>query len=78
MSHAFEDLAVLAVIVTLATTTLALLAIDAGDDLTERQARVLCTAMKAIAHVAIAYGTALAAQDTPLTIVMKAVMPLLR
>ncbi|MFD4626108.1 hypothetical protein [Streptomyces sp. NPDC058475] len=42
------------------------------------RARLLCAAMKAIDHVAIAYGTLPAAQDTPLTPAMKAVMLLLR
>ncbi|MFG2960878.1 hypothetical protein ACGF5O_45050 [Streptomyces sp. NPDC048291] len=77
MPHPFH-LVLLAAIVVLAAIALASLAVDAGDDLTEHQARVLCATLKAIEHVAIAYGTALAAQDTPLTVIMKTVMPLLR
>ncbi|MFE1986710.1 hypothetical protein [Streptomyces mirabilis] len=77
MPH-LQDLALLAALVTLAVIVLTALALDAGDELTANQAHVLCIAMKAIEHVAIAYGTALAAQDTPLTLVLKAVMPLLR
>ncbi|MFE9769460.1 hypothetical protein ACFYPC_33910 [Streptomyces sp. NPDC005808] len=75
MPHLLQDLAAL---VTLAAITLGSLAIDAGDKLTPHQARVLCAATKAVEHVAIAYGAALVAQDTPLTLVVKAVMPLLR
>ncbi|MFF9409829.1 hypothetical protein ACF1B0_30545 [Streptomyces anandii] len=78
MPHLFAHLALLAALVTLAVIALTSLAVEADDELTEPQARVLCAAMKAIEHVAIAYGTVLAAQDTPLTLVVKAVMPLLR
>lgn len=78
MSQLFHTLALLGALVVLAAIALTSLAVDAGDKLTERQARVLCAAMKAIEHVAIAYGTALAAQNTPLTLAMKAVMLLLR
>ncbi|GAA5702465.1 hypothetical protein SM007_28100 [Streptomyces avermitilis] len=78
MSQLFHTLALLGALVVLAAIALTSLAVDAGDELTERQARVLCAAMKAIEHVAIAYGTALAAQNTPLTLAMKAVMLLLR
>ncbi|MGV9248060.1 hypothetical protein [Streptomyces sp. NPDC003710] len=77
MPH-LEHLALLASFVILTAIALTSLAIDAADELTEPQARVLWAAMKAIEHVAIAYGTVLAAQDTPLTLVVKAVMPLLR
>jgi hypothetical protein len=77
MLHLFEHLAVLAAFVVLTTIALKF-ALDADSDLTEHQARVLCTGLKAIEHVAIAYGTLLAAQDTPLTLIVKAVMPLLR
>ncbi|MFD3590034.1 hypothetical protein [Streptomyces sp. NPDC058683] len=68
----------LAALVVLATIALTSLAVDVGDELTEHQARVLYAAMKAIEHVAIAYGTAVAAQDTPLTLTVKTVMRLLR
>ncbi|PWI04688.1 hypothetical protein DIZ27_43815 [Streptomyces sp. NWU339] len=78
MSHLFQQLLLLAALVVLAAIALTSLAIDAGDDLTEHQARVLCAALKAIEHAATAYGTAMAAQDTPLTLAMKAVMLLLR
>lgn len=78
MPHLFQNLALLAALAVLATVAVTSLAVDAGDELTEHQARVLCAAMKAVEHVAIAYGSALAAQDTPLTLVVKAVMPLLR
>ncbi|WP_189268634.1 hypothetical protein [Streptomyces fuscichromogenes] len=78
MPHPFQHLALLAALVVLATIALTSLAVDAGDELTEHQARVLCAAMKAIEHVAIAYGTALAAQDTPVALIVKTVMPLLR
>ncbi|MFF7550776.1 hypothetical protein ACFZCU_45290 [Streptomyces canus] len=49
-----------------------------GDELTEHQARVLCAAMKTVERLAIAYRAAPEAQDTPLTLVVKALMPLLR
>ena len=78
MPQPLFNLAVLAGIVALAVIVLGSLAIDARDELTERQARVLYAAIKAIEHVAIAYGTALAAQDTPLTLVVKEVVALLR
>ncbi|MGW2891850.1 hypothetical protein ACWDDN_42410 [Streptomyces griseoruber] len=78
MPHLFQNLALLTALVVLATIALTSLAVHAGDELTEHQARVLCAAVKAIEHVAIAYGAALAAQDAPLTLVVKAVMPLLR
>ncbi|ALV39359.1 hypothetical protein [Streptomyces sp. CdTB01] len=78
MPQLFQNLAVIAALVALAAIALAALAVDAGDELTERQARVLCVTMKAVEHVAVAYGAALAAQDTPLTLLVKAVMPLLR
>ncbi|WP_459754400.1 hypothetical protein [Streptomyces sennicomposti] len=78
MPHLFEHLALLAAFVVLTVIALTSLAIDAGDELTEPKARVLCAAMKIVEHVAIAYGTVLAAQDTPLTLAVKAVMPLLR
>jgi hypothetical protein len=77
MPHPFH-LVVLAVLAALTALALASLAVDAGDELTERQAHVLCAALKTIEHVAIAYGTALAAQDTPLTLLLKAVISLLR
>jgi hypothetical protein len=78
MPHPFEHLAVLAAFVILTTIALTSFALNADNDLTEHQARVLCTGLKTIEHVAIAYGTVLAAQDAPLTLVVKAVMPLLR
>ncbi|MFE3168942.1 hypothetical protein [Streptomyces sp. NPDC059224] len=78
MSQLFHTLTLLAAFVVLAAIALTWLAVDAGDELTEHQARVLCAAIKAIEHVAIAYGTALAAQDTPLALAVKAVMRLLR
>lgn len=78
MPHLFEHLTVLAAFVVLATTVLTSFALDADDELTEHQARVLRTGLKTIEHVAIAYGTVLAAQDTPLTLIVKSVMPLLR
>ncbi|MFE7076938.1 hypothetical protein ACFU96_43305 [Streptomyces sp. NPDC057620] len=68
----------LALLQVLAAVAVAALAVDAGDELTEPQARVLCAALKAVERVAIAYGTVLAAQDTPLTLVVKAVTSLLR
>jgi hypothetical protein len=68
----------LAALVALTAMALTSRAFDAGDELTDHQARVLCVALKTIEHVAIAYGTALAAQDTPLTLFVKAVVPLLR
>ncbi|WP_331732144.1 hypothetical protein [Streptomyces sp. NBC_00989] len=71
-------LVVLAALVALTAMAFASLAVDAGDELTEHQARVLCAALKTIEHVSIAYGTALAAQDTPLTLLVKAVISLLR
>ena len=77
MPHPFH-LVVLAALAALTAIALASRAVDAGDELTERQARVLCAALKTIEHVAIAYGTALAAQDTPLTLLLKAVISLLR
>ncbi|MEU9446714.1 hypothetical protein AB0D42_39005 [Streptomyces sp. NPDC048304] len=64
--------------VVLTVIALASLAIDAGDELTQPQARVLCAALKVVDHVAIVYGTVLAAEDTPLTLVVEAVMPLFR
>ncbi|MER7694562.1 hypothetical protein [Streptomyces sp. NPDC097610] len=78
MSHLFEHLALLAALVALTAIALASLTVDARDKLVEPQARVLCAAIKAVERVAIAYGAVLAAQDTPLTLVVKAVMPLLR
>ncbi|MFE7076487.1 hypothetical protein ACFU96_41010 [Streptomyces sp. NPDC057620] len=68
----------LALLQVLAAVEVAALTVDAGDEFTEPQARVLRAALKAVERVAIAYGTALAAQDTPLTLVVKAVTPLLR
>ncbi|MEU2916409.1 hypothetical protein ACWCQ0_41470 [Streptomyces massasporeus] len=73
MPHLFEHLALLAAFVALMALT-----IDADDELTEPQARVLCAAMKVIEHVTIVYGTVLAAQDAPLALVVKAVTTLLR
>ncbi|WP_329266755.1 hypothetical protein [Streptomyces sp. NBC_01451] len=78
MPQLLLNLALLAGIVGIAVIVLTSLAVDAGDELTEHQARVLSAALKTIEHVAIAYGTALAAQDTPLTLAVKAVMSLLR
>lgn len=78
MPHLFEHLTVLAAFVVLATIALTSFALDAGNELTEHQARVLSTGLKTIEHVAIAYGTVLAGQDTPLTLIVKSVMPLLR
>lgn len=78
MPQLLFNLALLAGIVTFAVIVLGSLAIDARDELTEHQARVLCAALKTIEHVSIAYGTALAAQDTPLTLLVKAVISLLR
>ncbi|WP_327434601.1 hypothetical protein [Streptomyces sp. NBC_01236] len=78
MPQLFHNLALLTAFVVLAAIALTSLAVDGDDELTEHQARVLCAAVKAIEHVAIAYGTALAAQDTPLTLAVKAVMALLR
>lgn len=73
MPH-LQDLAPLAALVTLAVIALTALALDAGDELTMNQAHVLCAAIKAVEHVAIAYGTALAGQDTPLTLIVKVAM----
>ncbi|MEU7305269.1 hypothetical protein [Streptomyces sp. NPDC007206] len=65
--------------VVLTVIALTSLAIDAGDELTQPQARVLCAALNVVEHVEIVYGTVVAAQDTPLRLVVKAVMmPLLR
>ncbi|MPY52426.1 hypothetical protein [Streptomyces acidicola] len=77
MPQLFHNLALLAALASLAVIALSSLALDAGDELTAHQVRVLCVATQAIEHIAIAYGTALAAQDTPLTLVAKAVTPLL-
>ncbi|GCB51390.1 hypothetical protein [Streptomyces sp. NL15-2K] len=76
MPQLFHNLAFLAALVSLAVIAFRSLALDAGDDLTADQARVLCAAIQAIEHVAIAYG-ALAAQDAPLTLAAKAMTLLL-
>jgi hypothetical protein len=78
MPNLFQNLALLAALVVLATIAVTSLAVDAGDELTEHQARVLCAAIETVGRVAIAYGAALTAQDTSLTLVVKALMPLLR
>ncbi|MDX2576675.1 hypothetical protein PV332_14475 [Streptomyces scabiei] len=78
MPQLLQNLTLLAALVALAAIAVTAIAVGAGDELTEHQARVLCVVMKAVEHVAIAYGATLAAQDTPLTLVVKAVMPLLR
>jgi hypothetical protein len=77
MPQLFHNLALLAALVSLAVIALSSFALDAGDELTADQARVLCAAIRAIEHVVISYGTALAAQDAPLTLVVKAVTLLL-
>ncbi|MFF1678374.1 hypothetical protein ACFVYG_20335 [Streptomyces sp. NPDC058256] len=76
--HALAPLAVLAALVVITTIAVASLAIEAGSELTENQARVLCTAMNALAHLTVGVGSALLGQDTPLTLAVKAVLPLLR
>ncbi|MCX4853733.1 hypothetical protein [Streptomyces canus] len=73
MPQLFHNLALLAALVSIAVIALSSLALDAGDDLAADPARVLCTAIQAIEQVAIAYGAALPAQDTPLTLAAKAV-----
>lgn len=60
MPHPFEYLALFAALVVLTVIAPISLAIDAGDELSEPQARVLCAAMKVVEHVAIADGTVLA------------------
>ncbi|MCC9707367.1 hypothetical protein E4N62_20030 [Streptomyces sp. MNU76] len=77
MPQLFHNLALLAALASLAVIALSSFALYAGDELTADQARILCAAIKAIEHVAISYGAALAAQAAPLTLVVKAVTLLL-
>ncbi|GHB28934.1 hypothetical protein GCM10010306_021700 [Streptomyces umbrinus] len=76
MFHLF-DLALFAALIAIAAIAVAFLAIEAGGELTEPQARVLCAVMTTLGHVATGVGAALLGQDTPLTLVVKAVIPLL-
>ncbi|MFI6341029.1 hypothetical protein [Streptomyces sp. NPDC050535] len=76
MAHLF--LLVLAALVAAATSAVTLFVIEEGDELTQAQARVLTSALTAMSHVTVGVSSALLDQDTPFTLIVKAVIPLLR